>query len=124
MSTSLVTIARSDALATSGDTLPVASSAVHASARIISSGTSQQSAALAVGSAPYSDPRYYLWRITNGGDTATNRSLPVYLVFGSNPTAVNTGANMRCLLLVGDTFECHAAADGEKVAIIEADVTE
>lgn len=124
MSTILVTIARSDALGERGKSLPVASSAVHASERIISSGTSQQSSALSQADAAHSDPRYYVWQITNGGDTAANRSLPVYLVFGTSPTAVATGASMRRLLMVGDTFECHAAAIGEKVAIIEADVTE
>jgi hypothetical protein len=101
--------------------LPVASSVVVASETIASSGTSQQSAALSI-SAPYS-ASYYVWQITNGGDTVAASSVPVYIVFGSSPTAVVGGASMRKLLMVNETFYCHAQADGEKVAVINADVT-
>lgn len=116
-----ICLSRGNALTENGQPLPLASSSVVASQVITSSGTSQQSSALAV-SAPYSAP-YYVWTIKNGGDTVSGTNLPVYVVFGSDPTAVNTGANMRALLLVGDELQVHATADGEKVAIINADIT-
>ena len=117
-----ICITKSDALNVKGAALPLASSTVHASQVIASSGTSQQSSALSA-SDPYQDAKYYVWTIKNAGDTVGGTSLPVYVVFGSDPTAVNTGANMRALLLVGDTFQCHAMANGEKVAVIDADIT-
>lgn len=117
-----ICLSRSHCVNAIGQGLPVASSAVHAAEVVASSGTSQQSSALSVAQ-PYSDPSYYVWTIKNGGDTVSGTNLPVYVVFGSNPTAVNTGANMRALLLVGDTLQVHATANGEKVAIINADIT-
>jgi hypothetical protein len=116
-----ICLSRGNALAENGRLLPLASSTVVASEVIASSGTSQQSAALSVAS-PY-NAFYYVWTIKNGGDTVGASSLPVYVVFGSNPTAVASGANMRALLLVGDELQVHASADVEKVAIINADIT-
>lgn len=99
----------------------IASSAsVGTSQAIESSGTSQQSTIACPGG---EDPRNLAWQITNGGSTVAGSNLPVYILFGSNPTALVTGAGMRKLLLVGETFYCHCVAANEKVAVINADVT-
>lgn len=104
--------------------MPIAGSAISGTAATIaSSGTSQQSNALSLSSEGETDPKKIAWQITNGGDTVSASSVPVYLVFGSDPTAVVGGAAMRKLLMVGEVFECHCEADGEKFAVINADIT-
>lgn len=105
-----------------GQTLPLASSAVHAADVIVSqTGVSTQSAPLAI--AAGTSPRQYVCTIKNGGDTAAPANLPVYVIVAPNPVALASGAGMRHLLMPGDVFECHAENNGDRVAVINADIT-
>lgn len=94
-------------------------------ATIASSGTSQQSVAISLAGRE-SDAKTVIWHITNGGEldgSGVEIGVPVYIVFGTDPTAVANGAAMRALLRVGDHFVVHAEVDAEKFAVINADVT-
>ena len=88
-----------------------------AAATIASSGTSQQSAAISLATANETDAKKIVWQIKNAGDVTAGSNTSVYIVFGTNPTAVNNGAAMRALLKPGDPpLTVHAEVDGEKFA--------
>jgi hypothetical protein len=116
-----IALVQVDAISTQGEKLPVAGSgSIATSETIQSSGTSQASTLACPATL---DPKRYVWQITNGGDSTDVDSVPVYLVFGTAPTAVVGGAAMRKLLVVGETFNCHPVVAAEKVALINATIT-
>lgn len=90
-------------------------------ATISSTGSSQQSNALSLTNE--GDAKKIIWCITNGGSATGADDVPVYIVFGANPTAAANGAGMRKLLMVGETYEVHAESATEMFAVINATLT-
>jgi len=111
MSTVQITIVEVSGTATTGESVPVASSRLIGTPEVISSTASSQATTLVADANTIEATRLdrYYWRIAIAGDE------DVYVAFGSAPTASST-AGLLCL--AGGVYEFRLRAVGDKVAVI------